>query len=190
MKKIITKNTNSFFLLLLLCLLLSTSCTNETEETVNKTTTLLANTKKLMVEKTNKDTKSIGVFSGSNYGNTHKFTYSIKIDNDASWYGGSKEPTNIIFCKDSIYLRSLKKTSVSTDTLDIETNETLTVTNTEIQEVFEKYIDKRYFFKLFGDDYWSDITAHEYELKNSTCVEFEVPNENELAEPTTKNLAQ
>lgn len=50
----------------------------------------------------------------------------------------------------------------------------------EVHNVYEKHIDERYFFKIFGDDYWTEISAEEYFSAKKSTKEYAIPNDNEL----------
>ncbi|MBE7697306.1 hypothetical protein [Tenacibaculum finnmarkense] len=170
----------TYFYLIILSILCN-SCNYKTEKTIGKTTKQLANGSVLSIQKTNKETTSIGIFTKHNYGTSHSFSYSFFIrKKNINWNGASAEPKNILFYKDSIYLRSLKEKSIKTQYLD-STNNTINYKyHLEIQEFFEKYIDNRYFFKLLGDDYWIEITSKHYnEIKKQT-TEYSIPNDNEF----------
>ena len=44
---------------------------------------------------------------------------------------------------------------------------------------FEAYIDNRYFYKMFGDDFWVDIVAERYNTIKTKYKVFDIPNDNE-----------
>ena len=165
----------------LIIILIVTSCRTETKIRVNKTNHLLSNGSTIFVEKTNEDKTSIGMFSHHDYGTSHYFSYRFSVDpGSINWEGGSREPKGILFCKNDVYLYSLKEVEIhvfikdSTDSI-VDVN-----SHYETQEVFEQYIDKRYFFKLLGDDYWIDVSLEDYQLKKKNYQEFAIPNDNEI----------
>lgn len=83
------------------------SCNNTTEKTIDKTSNAFPNGKRLIVEKTNKETKSIGIFSKHNYGTSHHFIYKVSIKpGDINWNGG-KQNLN------SLFLRMIQPTYVT-----------------------------------------------------------------------------
>ncbi|MEI6866142.1 hypothetical protein [Flavicella sp.] len=53
--------------------------------------------------------------------------------------------------------------------------------HSEIQEVFQKHIDERYFFKLFGNDFWVDIPSENYSFLKKSCEDYDIPSDNELS---------
>jgi len=162
-------------------ILVFSSCTSHTEKTTDKIRKILPNGKNLLVEKTNKDTSSKGVFTKHTYSVSHNFEYSISIDKgDIKWYTEIGEPKNILFCRDTAYIRYLKEKTIRTKNLDsIDTIPTYKY-HKEIHETYQKHIDKRYFFKLFGDAFWVDISPENYLVLKENCTEFEIPNDNEL----------
>lgn len=169
------KNIGYIFLLLLF------SCNSETTLKTYTTNKELSNGISIAVEKTNKETSHIGVFTKHDYGKTHSFSYELTIrDSDISWVGGSGEPKKIIFCEGSVFLLSYAEKLFNNDSLrKIDT--TLTYQSYyEVVEVFQKHIDERYFFKLLGDDYWVDVLPSYYQSKKSICNEYVVPNDDEL----------
>ncbi|WP_158851135.1 hypothetical protein [Algibacter sp. L1A34] len=185
--------TNTFRITITTLLLIAfnclvTSCDYQEEETIDKTSIILPNGKHIVVEKTNTESTAIGVFSNHNYGTTHRFTYKFSIDQDRiDWDGGSGEPKNITFCKDTTYIRYLKEKTITTNYTDSLTQETERHQRNEIQEFFQKHIDKRYFFKLLGSDYWVDIPLEHYTSISNECEEYQIPNDEELALPSMKN---
>lgn len=158
------------------------SCTSETEETIDVTNKTFPNGKHLLIEKTIKNSKMIGFISGHNYGNTRSFTYQFTVKQDkVDWYGGSGEPKKIIFHKDTTYVYYLKEKRQSVTTIDSANNNTPITSHYEVlTPVFEKHIDKRYFFKLFGDDYWSEISLENYSDVKALSTEYDIPNDNEF----------
>ena len=166
---------------ILIVLQLFTSCDVRTEERIDKTPKTFPNGKHIIVEKSNKESTSTGIFTRINYGTSHSFIYEFTImEDDIKWAGGSGEPKNIIFCKDAIYLRYLKEKSLMAIEPDTTNNTTIENHTYEIQEFFQKHIDRRYFFKIFGDEFWEDISADDYNTIKKSCEEYVVPNDGEL----------
>jgi hypothetical protein len=142
---------------------------------------MLPNGKHLVVEKITKETTSRGIITNHNYGTSHSFKYKLLLSKeDINWNSGSGEPKNILFCKDTIYIRYLKEKSIRTEYIDSVDNTTKYNYHSEIHEVFQKHIDKRYFFKLLGTDFWVDITSENYSSLKKSCDDYLIPNENEL----------
>lgn len=170
----------TYLIVLLNCLVIS--CNYNTEEILDKTSKILPNGKHIVVEKSTKETTSRGVFTNHNYGTSHRYSYTFLMPKeDINWNGGSGEPKNILFCKDTIYVRYLKEKSIRTKYIDSTDNTTKYNYHSEIHEAFQKHIDERYFFKLFGDDFWVDITSENYSSVKKSCDDYHIPNDNELA---------
>lgn len=158
------------------------TCTSETEKQVDKTNKLLGNGKRLVVEKTNKTTHKTGYFTKHYYGATHSYAYEFEVDGgDVNWGGGSGEPKHILFCENAVYVHYLKNKYVPIQHNDTTTSKIENSGYYSVQDVFELYIDNRYFFNLFGDDYWVEITPESYANKKITCDEYSIPNDNELS---------
>ncbi|WP_299259780.1 hypothetical protein [uncultured Aquimarina sp.] len=153
-------------------------CKSKTTERIDITNTLLGNDKHLEVEKTNKNTTYTGFITNSDYGTSHSYSYKLTVNNgDVNWDGGTAEPKHLLFCKDSIYIHYLKEKYISVEPKDSVKKEGYYAT----QDVYEVYIDKRYFFKFFGDDYWVEVSSEKYDLQKESCTEYSVPNDNELS---------
>ena len=164
---------------LLILPLLFVSCKSETETMVDSTTKLYDNGKYIEVLKTNKKTKHIGFITNINYGISYRFNYSFTVNGrEVIWSPkGSAEPKNIIFAKDSIYLQSLEKRSFPFQ--EVLTDTVITSHKDSIVSKYEVYIDNRYFFNLFGDDFWLNIPSEQYAGVVRNNKVFAIPNDNE-----------
>lgn len=169
-------------IILPLLVLLTESCKQDSVVIISKTKVEIGNGKILTIEKINKDTKSIGYFTGNDYGTTHRFTYKMEIEPDGiTWDGGSGEPIQIIYCNDTTFIRYLIKKSIKTESIDSITNETKIDYHNEVKEELQRYMDNRYFFKLFGDDYWLNVPPDTLSNSGDQCMTFEIPNDRELS---------
>ncbi|APU09930.1 hypothetical protein A5M85_06430 [Cellulophaga lytica] len=157
------------------------SCKSNTEESSTEKSLVLPNGMRLTVLKTNKDETSIGILTGSNYGTTHTYKYNVLLhEPDVNWSLGSGEPKNFLFCKDTIYIHYVNKNNYPISVTDSVTNTTAAKNNYKIESMYQKHVDNRYFFNLFGDDFWLDVSPKRYnEIKNS-CDEYAIPNDGEL----------
>ncbi len=174
-KKIIHVSLLSFIFLF-------TCCRSKTTERIDITNTLLGNDKHLEVEKTNRSTTHRGIITNSDYGTSHSYSYKLTVNNgDINWDGGTAEPKHFLFCKDSIYIHYLKEKYISVKSKDSIGNMIEKDGYYAVQDVFEVYIDKRYFFKLFGDDYWVEVSSEKYNRQKESCTEYSIPNDNELS---------
>ncbi|WP_378179236.1 hypothetical protein [Aquimarina sp. SS2-1] len=177
MKKFICTPIFGFALIFLF-----TDCKSKTEERVDITNKLFENNKHLEVKKTNKNTTYTGLITNSNYGTSHHYSYKLTVNNgDVNWSGGTAEPKHLLFCKDSIYIHYLKEKYIPINAKDSIENKVEKGGYYEVQDVFEVYVDKRYFFKFFGDDYWLEISSERYNLQKESCTEYSIPNDNELS---------
>lgn len=156
------------------------SCRSKTEKIVNIETVIFENGKRLEINKTDRNTSSIGIFSNHNYGVTHQYSYELTLDNDIDWIGGSHEPKQILFNEEDVYLRFLQKKRYNTSSIDSLTLETKTSHYYTTKENYQKHIDERYFFNWFGKDYWVNVDSLEYHSLRKAGQEFEIPNDEEL----------
>lgn len=165
-------------LLKIFILLLFLSCTTETKVTTNTNNKILENGKHLKVDKTTKKAIHIGIITKKNYGTTYSFSYNFTINkNEVKWGKNSAEPKNIIFTQDTVYVKSLEKKSIPHH---YSVNDSLITKHRDsIMLKFEAYIDNRYFFKMFGDDFWIDISTENYQKIKENHKEFNIPNDNE-----------
>ncbi|MCT4582226.1 MAG: hypothetical protein N4A35_12510 [Flavobacteriales bacterium] len=158
------------------------SCATETVSKTYVTNKELPNGILLSVEKTNTENTQIGMFTKHNYGTTHSYSYKVIVEElDAVWEGKSGEPKKLVFCKDSLFLLSYKEMLFTNDSLRKIDSTLAYESHYEVVEEFQKYVDNRYFFKLFGDAYWVSIPSSCYQYKKSSCKEYDVPNDNELS---------
>ncbi len=179
------KMSNKFTVIKILLLIgfvyVWSGCNTHTEERVDKQEKVLPNKKHITVEKITKETTSVGIFTNHNYGTSHSYRYKFLIQpEDINWDGGSGEPKQLLFCKDTIYMRYLKKKNIQIQYIDSVDNTMKTKHHWETKEVFQKHIDERYFFNFFGKDYWVDISPENYVSLKKSCKEYDIPNDNEL----------
>ena len=167
-------------LLTILGLLFFMSCTTEEEINTNVTSELLSNNRLIEVLKTEKVATSTGIFTHSNYGTTYSFKYEFTVDkNDIVWRNkGSAIPKKIIFCNDTTYVKYLQKKSIAYEKVVSDTI-SRTMYRDTIVEKHEAFIDKRYFFKLFGDTFWTTIEEGKYEARKTQCPQYDIPNDND-----------
>ncbi len=134
----------------------------------------------IQVDKINQNTKMVGLLSKKVYRTTHTYSYSLMVDDgDINWEGGSAEPKHLLLCNDSIYLHSLKLKVQHTDPTDSLSSRKQAAYYV-IEHAYQVYIDERYFFNWFGDDFWVDVSPEIYEQRKVECVEYPIPNDEEL----------
>jgi hypothetical protein len=156
------------------------SCRNETEEIKTIKSIEFGQGQHLEVIKTDKNTTSYGILTNYNYGTRHQFSYDLKIGNDIEWKGGSQEPKEISIINGTYYLRYLHQQSHLKTEIDTVLQDTTTNVYYTIEEGFQKHIDKRYFFKWFGEDYWVNMDSSTYYSDIKQVEVYQIPNDNEL----------
>jgi len=168
-----------FFSIVVLLLLLS--CKTETEINTNTTSKQLANNKTIEVLKTEKTDTRRGVLTGHDYGVAYSFKYQFTVNkNEVIWKDkGSAVPKTIIFCNDTIYIKYLQKKSVPSQQIRNDTINRTKYKDT-IVEKYDKFIDKRYFFKWFGTTTWHTISKEKYHIKKTNCTEYVIPNDEDF----------
>ncbi|MGB0871010.1 MAG: hypothetical protein ACPG6V_11445 [Flavobacteriales bacterium] len=171
---------SSIFISIFILFITVLSCRSETEEIVNSESILLENGKLLEIEKTDRNTSSIGIFSNHNYGVTHQYSYQLTLDDDIDWIGGSHEPKQILYHNEDVYIRFLQKKRYTISWIDSLTQENKSSFEYRIEPGFQKHIDERYFFKLFGKDYWVNIDSNRYYFQQKDGKEYDIPNDGEL----------
>jgi hypothetical protein len=158
------------------------SCTTNKEIHQDITNKLLSNDRILRIEKSSTFETTKGILGKHTYNIEHSYQYKVLIDDgDYCWEVSNGEPKHILFVKDSIYIHYLKekyiRASPKSDSSIVDVEEDY---KHVILDVYEVYLDKRYFFKLFGYALWIDIPKEQYEEKRKIGQEFEIPNDNEL----------
>lgn len=176
------KSILNYIYLYLLLILVLISCETSSVETIDINNQHYPNGLDLMIEKTNKDSKSYGIITGHFYGNTHSYKYKVEIkQGDVVWNGGSSEPKSFTLCNDTIFLHYLKEKYISYQYIDSLNNDTINDSYYQTQEFYAKHVDNRYLFNKLGSDYWVDISKGHYLTKLNTCDEYSIPNDNELS---------
>ena len=175
------------FFLGVISLLIFSNCETKTKTTVNKQTIALGNTAYLTIQKTNIDRTSIGVFSRHNYGTSHFFKYDLHIDkNDIRWQGSMSEPKEVSLYKDNVFLKLLEEKLITNTVKDTLKDSIITRHNYQVKKAYLKHIDKRYFFKLFGDAFWLNIDSTTYHNAKLKGKAFVIPNDNEFSNASIK----
>ncbi|ADV48630.1 hypothetical protein Celal_1316 [Cellulophaga algicola DSM 14237] len=163
-------------------IVLVAACKDTVKETVTKKSEMLPNGMHLMVEKTAIEKTSFGIFTNHNYGTSHRFKYRIAVDQGSiEWDFGVGEPKHFLFCDKGVYIHYLNENSYTEEARDTINDTIEKVQVIKIENQYQKYIDERYLFKLFGDAYWVDVTAEEYARNKALCSEQAIPNDNELS---------
>ncbi|MBU2995786.1 hypothetical protein KO500_05045 [Cellulophaga baltica] len=169
-------------LITIVLVVITISCDENVEETVTKKSVILPNSKHITIEKKDTRTTSIGIFTKHNYGTKHNFKYNVFVnEGKINWDFGVGEPKHIVFCENNTYLHYLNEKIETEEIKDSITDSVEKIYTSKIQNNYQKFIDERYFFKLFGDVYWLDIPEEEYNTILNSCEEYDVPNDNELS---------
>ncbi|MBO0591084.1 hypothetical protein I2486_06655 [Cellulophaga sp. E16_2] len=162
-------------------IVLVAACKDTVKETVTKKSEMLPNGMHLTVEKTAIEKTSFGIFTNHNYGTSHRFKYRVAVDQESiEWDFGVGEPKHFLFCDKGVYIHYLNENSYTEEARDTINDTIEKVQVIKIENQYQKYIDERYLFKLFGDAYWVDVTAEEYASNKALCSEQAIPNDNEL----------
>lgn len=163
------------------------ACTCETVERDYVWHAVAANGMPLVVEKSDRITQRRGMLTNTDYGSTHTFTYKLHMDTDyLTWYGGDSEPKSLLFCGEQILLRSLRKRYVPMIISDAGAPSSATTTSVEkpttvVAEEVERFVDERYFWRMFGETTWVREDPSVYHQNKPACLETMVPNDNELS---------
>ncbi len=110
-----------------------------------------------------------GLITGTNSGTTDEFTYQFTIKpDDYKWQGYiNQAPLALIFCEDQAYMRATERVyrydSLYSDGHFKDTT------------LYFKNVDKRYFFKLFGDQYFEAMDSVAYLESKTKCSEVTIP---------------
>ena len=149
------------------------SCRTNTETHVLKLSKTYSNGKTVDLVREDSYTKYTGILSGIHWGDNHSFTYTLVINPDNyKWVGATGQfPSKLLFCKEDVFLK-IKEERVKIDTSSI--NATPLIIDTS---VYYKNIDNRYFFDLFGDQYFVPTDSNEYAIYRRLGVEEIVPFE-------------
>lgn len=178
----VTQNICYKTLLAFALMVVVNSCKDEVKEIVTKKSTILPNGRHITVEKTDIETTAIGIFTSTNYSSSHRFKYLVNIDEEnITWDFGVGEPKHFLFGDKDVYLHYLNESSRREEVKDSLNSSIEEKRITTIENLYQKHVDKRYFFKLFGEDFWVDVEEEEYITAKKTGEEFPIPNDNEFS---------
>lgn len=174
------------------------ACTTKTTENSHRAVQDFPHGEQIIVDLTRTHAEQIGVISKITYATTDKYHYRLRFSpNDIRWENSDDEPKQLLVCVDqTVYLYSVRQQAnpyyANTTTVEAKPVERVEEQNkpapAEERQVVEPYlilknhytrfVDKRYFFKLFGGYYWAEISKDEYNNKLKDCQVYTVPNEN------------
>jgi hypothetical protein len=160
---------NSLFLLF--CLALFITCKTETQKYTTTFNKKISDEISIEVMREDNYQQFYGILSGINWSNNHSFHYefSIKPD-DSKWVGADGQlPQKIFFCDKDIYLLA-KGEKVLIDTANVNA-----IPNVIEVSLYYKNVDNRYFFKLFGDQFFEAIDSTKFYTSKINCKEENIP---------------
>jgi hypothetical protein len=154
--------------LMLLCIAVF-SCTTKTEVYESQMNREFKNGQTIFVKKTDEVSRLVGRISGHLWNERHTFRYQFTTEPDeVEWQGLLGEvPKSVLYCNTELYLKTTTE-HVVTDTIR-------QITSTIAEPNYYRHVDKRYFFKLFGDQYFVMIDSVVYQTKTAACSEEYVP---------------
>ncbi len=183
----------NFVILSSLVFLSMTACDSKTKESINRKSVDLGGNQRIVITQKFKTTRYRGKLTGTDYGTKTSFDYTFKVlPGGIKWRGKSSVPKHLLICKNTYYLHFMYKRGFTKDTSNIDM-EKLRKTNYKkyakykhtivafrVIDEYSVHVDKRYFFKWFGDQYWNSIKKSVYENAKKTCQEKSIPNFNDL----------
>ena len=164
------KTKLKIILLNFIILLCVAACESSTQVREKITVSELPDGYIIHVKKIDSETTRVGALTGHKYGTSHSYIYQFTLSpGQIYWYGGSKVPQEIILCNREIYIHYLQLDSLG------KPEEFKYV----IQSHYDKHVDKRYFFNLFGEQYWVSDTEPA-NINTSGCKKSDISNDHEL----------
>jgi hypothetical protein len=115
--------------------------------------------------------KTYGIISHKQYGEDHSFRYEFVLQpDDHKWIGSSRQiPKKILFCRDEILLLVTEQRTII-DTANLEAEPVLKDT-----VIYYQNNDKRFFFKLFGEQHFEPVDRSIYFERRSRGKEESIP---------------
>jgi hypothetical protein len=160
------------------------ACTSHTVSSENFTAIGLDNGKIMRVEKTNNTTIQKGMLTGHVYGETLSYRYKITVNkNEVIWDGGSSVPQQILFSNQGVCIHFFREDSHQRELASQDGKAHYEIIKTVVP-VYERFVDERYFFKLFGEYHWIEISPETYQKMKESGAYFPIPNGNELTRPS------
>lgn len=153
--------------LMLFVLFFLVSCTQRVEE--ERTSDILElNETKIQIDHNDRYVWKKGILSGYEYDSFYNFSYKIEVSPQDIVWKDKDEPKELLLCNQKVVFLFAIGEHVQYDT-----NETIRT----IVERYSTFVDKRYFFNLLGDSYWSYVDKVEYDLKKKSCTVLSIPNQ-------------
>ncbi len=146
------------------------SCSCSTKESKKEWTSEAADGYLLRVKKIDSYTSHKGILTGIDYGTSHSYRYSFKLSpGRIYWEGDGTMPKELIICRDELYVNYYR------ETYQLQSDKQIY----SVQSQYAKHVDKRYFFKLLGEQYWVDAMEEDHK-KAKDCKKLAIPNEGEF----------
>jgi hypothetical protein len=145
-------------------------CTTSTAVYESQMNKELKDGKTIFIKKTDEISRSVGAITGHLWNERHTFRYQFTIEPDeVEWQGLLGEaPKSILYCNGELFLK--------TTTAHVVTDTVKQITSTIAEPSYYRHVDKRYFFKMFGDQYFVTVDSLLYQTKSAACPEQYVPN--------------
>ena len=154
------------FVALLFTLAMCSHSTRHYERTFQKKS---QNGKAIKVTRKDEVTTWTGMITGKDYGDTNTFNYEFNIEpDDSEWKGSVNQvPLALVFCDNETFLKVADRI-VNYDSLYGPP----TFKDTTL---YFRNVDERYFFKMFGEQYFVDSDSVAYLESKAKCNEVAVP---------------
>jgi len=158
------RNNISLYLLVIFII----SCSTKVTYTYEKFTKSYPDAKRVDVTVTFSSTEYTGLLSGHRYDNTESYSYSFQLSPGRIKWKNNGEPKRFVFCNNNVYLKYMVSSSNYDDTLE--------KVITKVSARYNIHQDDRYFFKLFGEQSWINISESKYRRYAEKCTEENIPN--------------
>jgi hypothetical protein len=150
-------------------LFLLVACSSNTDVYTSTFHQSYDNGRSIEVVREDRVTKWKGLLTGTNYGETNNFDYSFTTEPDGyEWRGLTNQaPLALIFCGDETFLKVTERV--------VERDSLYGPVNLADKMFYFKNVDERYFFKLFGQQYFVASDSIQYQESLAKCGEVPVP---------------
>jgi hypothetical protein len=155
----------------ILCIVILISCETKTETFTSHFLKEYSGGKSIDVLREDLYSKTYGIISHKQYGEDHSFRYEFVLQpEDHKWIGTSRQiPRKILFCRDEILLMITEQVAVI-DTLNLAAEPVVKDT-----VMYYKNNDKRFFFRLFGEQHFEPVDRSIYFERRSRGKEENIP---------------
>lgn len=140
-------------------------CSQRVEEDTT-TDVVELNGTSIQIDHNDRYVRKKGFLSGHEYATYYDFSYKISISPQDIVWKDRDEPREIRICSNVVTMYAIG------EHLQYDRNET----HHSIVKRYSRFIDKRYFFNLLGNSYWTFIEKSEYE-SNKNCLLVPISNQ-------------